>query len=298
MTLLKTRLKTEFGDWRNHLPSAWRGYFKEVELDFEAVDAGLQLGSHERIWPQLNGPTGAHVFKAFQDLKPEEVRVVIFGNDPYTKERQASGRSFEQRDLTNWKTDIRFRRRISPSLQSILAATTATDKRNQPYGLVNTKMAYDDYEDEGLRQPIWFSHVELARGLADGKIILPSPKKIFRYWAQQGVLWLNRTLTYTKWDSPHRESHRALWAPFTQRALEILVERGESEPIIFVMWGSSADDLEADIVAIRQVKRIPAQRIRLSKTGHPQWPQGYFRKGNPLVAINKMLDARGRIEWV
>jgi hypothetical protein len=67
--------------------------FDGVELPFDAIPP-LPGGA---IWP-------ANVFRALNDLDPAHVRAVIFGNDPYTKVEQATGRSFEQGDIGDWKT--------------------------------------------------------------------------------------------------------------------------------------------------------------------------------------------------
>ena len=213
MAALWEKLQSDLGNWRDRLPEAWRSSFTDVALDFDAVDRDSQLADGEAIWPQEGGANkAAYLFKAFRDLRPEQVRVVIFGNDPYTRVAQATGRSFEQGDLVDWAHDIRIRGRVSPSMQSIVAAAAATDRKNDRYSLCDTRMLYDQEDatkeptaSQSHAQPIWFAHVELARGLADGAIKLRPPREIFEYWAKQGVLWLNRTLTYTKWDQAHRE---------------------------------------------------------------------------------------------
>lgn len=304
-TLLE-RLHAELDNWRERLPPAWRKHFDDIALDFGAVDPRCELTPSERIWPQGNSPNkAARLFKALNDLRPDQVRVVIFGNDPYTKLVQATGRSFEQGDLINWAQDIRIRGHISPSMQSIVAAAAATDKNNARYSLCDTRMLYDEPEatkeptaSQIQAQPIWFAHVELARALADGAAQLPPPTQIFGHWAKQGVLWLNRTLTYTKWDAVHRTSHRELWAPFTARTLEVLVQQGNKHPIVFVMWGASAQQLEPKIRKLATDFKIDRAAIRCCKTGHPQWVVDYFKSGNPLVAINEAIAKSGKtIVW-
>jgi uracil-DNA glycosylase len=296
---LASRLRTELSDWHARVPPGWRPLLEGVELDFAGVDPEAKLEDGERIWPQeTNGIEGVHLFKALWDMEPGQVRVVIFGNDPYTKERQATGRSFEQGDLVDWASDIRFRQRVSPSLQSVLAAAAATDPRNAAYQLIDVRLAYDDYEAEKLRVPIWFAHVELARGLADRVIEFPSPREIFRHWGRQGVLWLNRTATFTRWEDSHRRSHQKLWSPYTRRMLEVLVRQAADHPVVFVLWGSSADDLEGEIAGLAEAAGLPAGSVRTTKTGHPQWPAGYFRNGNPLAQINEALGDPGpAIRW-
>jgi len=302
MAALRQRLRTELSHWFERLPLAWQPLLEGVQLDFAAVDPDAELDDNNMIWPQEqqhDAPADAHLFKALKDLAPHQIRIVIFGNDPYTKLHQATGRSFEQGGLEDWHRDIRFRRRISPSLQTILAAAAATSPTARGYSLADRRMAYDDYEAEKLRQPIWFCHVELARALADNAVEPKPPQDIFGSWAEQGVLWLNRTLTYTKWDDDHRESHQRLWAPFTARMLKILVEQCRQRRVVFVMWGSSADDLEDDIRDHQQRLGVPEDAAAMAKAGHPQWPAGHFRAGNPLEQINTLLGETGPpISWI
>ena len=311
MATLKSRLKKELEDWFSRLPRAWQPHLKGTELDFDGVDACAMLKPNEKIWPlATGGPKGAHLFKALRDLNPNQVRAVIFGNDPYTKREQATGRSFEQGDLTDWKTDMRLRRRISDSLKSILCAAAATNPALKDYSLIDQRYVYDDYNEEICNfchkkqesQPLWFCHVELARGFIDGKIAFPSPSRIFRYWARQGVLWLNRTLTFTRWglinEPGHRRSHQRLWAPFTRRILETLVRQARERPLVFVMWGGEADDLEQEMENIRKVEAVSRRGIRCVKAGHPMRPEKYFRNGNPLSQINKAIAGSApAIKW-
>jgi uracil DNA glycosylase len=307
LAALWEKLRSDLGNWRDRLPEAWRSTFTDVALDFDAVDRDSQLADGEAIWPQEGGANkAAYLFKAFRDLRPEQVRVVIFGNDPYTRVAQATGRSFEQGDLVDWAHDIRIRGRVSPSMQSIVAAAAATDRKNDRYSLCDTRMLYDQEDatkeptaSQSHAQPIWFAHVELARGLADGAIKLRPPRDIFEYWAKQGVLWLNRTLTYTKWDQAHRDSHRLMWAPFTARMLEALVRQGANHPVVFVLWGGSAKQLEPEIRHLASQFGVKAAAIRCCKSGHPQWVADYFKDGNPLAAINQAIGKSGKsIAWL
>ena len=294
MAKLSNRLRAELGGWRQMLSPSWKPYFKDTELAFDAVDPNATLAPGEKIWPQrTDASPRAHLFKALKDLAPAEVRVVIFGNDPYTRVEQATGRSFEQGDLSDWEKDTQVRRRISPSLKTIVCAAAATDKANASFNLVSRE-DLDDGEEE------WLAHAELTRGLIAGKIKLPPPTRIFDHWAKQGVLWLNRTLTYTKWDEAHRLSHTRLWESFTRRVLEVLVEQSKSKrPVVFALWGGPAKELERLIEELREGAQAPAKFVRYVRTGHPQIPRNYFESGNPLVAINKELGAaKSGIKWV
>ncbi len=307
MGSLSLRLREELEDWYDRLPAGWQSLFDEVQLDFDAVDNDAELADDEAIWPQETnaaGAPGAHLFKAFAGMAPQQVRVVIFGNDPYTRIGQATGRSFEQGDLTDWSVDLAAPRRVSPSLRSVLCAALAISPQSAGFGLTDRRQLQEVDPRAGRRQPTWFAHVELDRLVAREAVAFAPPNEIFDFWARQGVLWLNRTLTYTKWldrnnEDTHRASHQRLWAPFTRRALEQLVELARSQPLVFVMWGSSADDLVAEIDRIRTQLGVSSRRILTAVTGHPQWVEGYFRVGNPFTQVNYLLREHGEsIDWI
>jgi uracil-DNA glycosylase len=250
--MLREDLKSRLGSWRAMLPAAWRARVDGIELPFDAVPR-LPGGA---IWP-------ASVFRAFHDLAPARVRAVIFGNDPYTKVAQATGRSFEQGDITDWKAQIRTRR-VSPSLRSIVQAAVLTRFPGVP-------------------------RTGITPRIAAGDIALPAQP--FPGWAAQGVLWLNRTLTFSTWDDAVRRAHEQLWAPFTARVLRILLEEAKTRTVVFVLWGGTAQDLEKQILA------ASAPHATIVKAGHPMLVGSYFAKGNPLSAINAALGPPA-IAWL
>jgi uracil-DNA glycosylase len=258
LTTLHNDLETMLGSWRSMLPEKWRARFDGVELPFDAIPP-LTGGA---IWP-------ANVFRALHDLDPGNVRAVIFGNDPYTKVEQATGRSFEQGDIANWKTQIRTKR-VSPSLRSILQAAVLTKFPSVP-------------------------RPEIVRKIEKGEIALPAPADVWPGWAKQGVLWLNCTLTFSVFKDPERAAHRNLWAPFTSRVLRILVEEAKSRPVAFVMWGGLAQELEKPIATHRDA--LGAANVKLVKNGHPQMVATYFAHGNPLEAINTAIGTPA-VRWL
>lgn len=317
---LNSRIAAELLGWKSRLPKKWRLHVANVELDFDDIDPKATLQSNERIWPQETNdgrPTGAHLFKAFRDVASEEVRVVVFGNDPYTHLEQATGRSFEQGNLSNWKRDILDPNvRFSPSLKTILAAALETSKSAKHFPLVDKRVVFDPSQFKYIpkskwgkwnygRSPEWVAHLALEIVLANGLVKLPSPKQIFGYWAKQGVLWANRTLTFTKWETDvskpgHRRSHQKLWAPFTDRVIETLVSNASKQrPIVFALWGSEAKEI-GKIVKKKAKKFKTTKFVKFCETGHPQRPENYFlSKGkliNPLDEINKLIKGKP-INW-
>ena len=252
---LRTDLTSMLGGWRSVLPADWRPGFDGVELPFDQIPATLAGGP---IWPK-------RFFHAFEDMNPDRVRAVIFGNDPYTKIQQATGRSFEQGDVTDWKAQIRSKT-VSPSLRNIVIAAVRT-------------------------QPAWEKKtgLQIAKAVASGEIALPAD--LFSRWAAQGVLWLNRTLTFSVWDGKIRDAHKQLWAPFTSRVLIALGAQAKARAVAFVMWGGIAQQLEAPVVAMK------APGAKIVKAGHPQMAAGYFKGGrNPLDDINAAIGPPA-VKW-
>lgn len=316
MPTLFSRLKAELSNWKRRVPRSWRIHFEDVELDFSNVDPSIELLPNEAIWPQesnAGGPDRAHLFKAFRSVRPEEVRVVVFGNDPYTRLSQATGCSFEQGDVTEWAGDIAIAGRISPSLKSILAAAAATSKTAQDYPLVSRRVLYDPQSPENPygKRPEWLSHIALKTALLRGDVHIPAPSKLFSYWAGQGVLWMNRTLTYTKWDTVgqpgHRTSNQTVWKPFTQRVIEVLVRNASrSRPVVFALWGGEAGAIYKDEIS-PLIRGAAGNAVSAVRTGHPQWVESFFggdfpltqidRVINPLEEINKKLKRRP-IKWL
>ena len=292
---LQDRFRQDFAQWRDELPPAWREAFAGVELGFDAVDPAVEIGEDEGIWPQAGkgGPEGADTFKALRGLAPDAVRVVIFGNDPYTKLKQATGRSFEQGDLQNWAVDVKEHGLISPSLQTLLCAAAATSPAHAEFDLLSREDL--DPDDDFL----WKCHEELTRGLIGGGIRLPVPRAIFDHWAGQGVLWLNRTLTYSRWLDDHRPNHTKLWAPFTARAIEVVLEAAHRRgtPVVFALWGAPAQQLQSAIEAAGEALGLPPAVARFARAGHPQLPDKHFRDGNSLAAINGLLQD-APIRWL
>jgi uracil-DNA glycosylase len=249
--MLRSDLQAMLGTWHSKLPTAWRPRFDGIELDFDAVAPSLPGGA---IWP-------AHFFRAFHDLDPVRVRAVIFGNDPYTRVEQATGRAFEQGDITDWQAQIQTGR-VTPSLRSLVQAAVLTKFPLVP-------------------------RLDIVPRIASGAITLPAPPDLFPGWGTQGVLWLNRTLTFSLWDGAVRDAHRRLWAPFTSRVIQILVGEATSRAVAFVLWGDTAQQLETPILHARDA--LGAGQVRIVKAGHPEVAAAYFSAGNPLEAINAAI---------
>ena len=111
-------------------------------------------------------------------------------------------------------------------------------------------------------------------------------------WARQGVLLLNATLTVRQGEPMSHHGHG--WEHFTDAAVRKLEER--SDPVIFVLWGKSAQD---KCRFLRQ-EGIPSRHYVLT-AAHPSpysANNGFFGCHH-FSKINELLIKQGKepIDW-
>lgn len=88
MTMTKTEIKKALETF----PKAWKDLLKEeIEKPYyqNLIDAVAASYENEKVYPPYD-----QVFRAFSLTRPEEVKVVILGQDPYHEEYQANGLAF------------------------------------------------------------------------------------------------------------------------------------------------------------------------------------------------------------
>ena len=174
--------------WRDELPTAWCGRLDSVEPNFDAIPRNVLIDRDARIVPARRNRGG--VFHALEGIDPSNVVAIVIGNDPYPDPCRATGRSFEQGDLTDWNDDLAEPGRVTPSLLSLVCAFAALLPDAEGLGL--------DRGDLANRRE------KLLCGLRNGQVVLPSPWTMFENLTGQGVLWLNRTLTISAVDTGTR----------------------------------------------------------------------------------------------
>lgn len=107
-------------------------------------------------------------------------------------------------------------------------------------------------------------------------------------WADQGVLLLNAVLTVRAGEA---NSHRGLgWEQITDAAIKALSER--EQPVVFILWGKSAQKKKALIDLNKNV---------VLESAHPSPLSAYrgFFGSRPFSATNRALKAMGEtpINW-
>ena len=183
MPPLRQHLQSYLCDWRSDLSTAWAEFFQDAEPDFEAIRPELVSDPDYPVIPGRRGrlnpgaPDGAHIFRAFDDIDPGRVAVVLIGQDPYPRVTRATGRAFEDGALEDWDGAV------AVSLQRLLQSALSL-RHNRP---------------DFARSPADWPHLRAA--IRDGSVPMEKPVDYFdRLQSEHGVLFVNAGLTLTRFE--------------------------------------------------------------------------------------------------
>lgn len=284
MVALRTHMRERFADWQNNLPpnSGWPAFFEGCsEPSFAAIPEDREIENNAPIWPGRRGgnlqraPNGAHICRAFDGIEPEDVRVVVLGQDPYPSIAMATGRSFED---GAWIAGGRPEE-LAASLKPLMLAAWATQPNHA-----------EDFRPRG-----WSDLIQ-RQGFA-----LPRPEVYFDTLVRGGVLFVNAAWTHTR--SRDVGVHLNVWKPVMRHLLRRLAWRDSSRPIVFLLLGGDARDLFLSTVGghFRQDVLNRATRLATVYSDHPAYQGGvpYFAHGNPMTRVNQALLHLGSeaVQW-
>jgi uracil-DNA glycosylase len=214
-------------DWRNDISLEWREALNDVEPAFAQVRNDLLLRDGEVVFPGRRGasrtgaPAGAHIFKSLDRLAPENVKAVVIGQDPYPRVSRATGRAFEQGDLSGWAGTGNL---VTTSMKRLLQVAS-----HQRTG------------DTGYLAASGWNKVQ--SDLSSGGLNFLPPHAQFDAWEDAGVLWLNAGLTlshYEQGGAPEQAfGHIPLWQPIVRQIIRHLVRRS-GRRVVFLVWGGFA----------------------------------------------------------
>ena len=280
---LKDALEETFAGWREDLAPAWRHVLGGVEPGFDAVDPSLTLEPWEPIFPARRGrafrgrPPGAHVFRAFDGIAPEDARCVILGQDPYPCPAFATGRAFEAGNVASWRE---LDKMFSPSVRAIAQLVVAARTGETRYAA--------GFE----RWPSTLADIE------SGRVELEPPAALADRWVASGVLLLNSALTLSRFEpavGPHQaRGHLPLWRPMLLAVLRHLAAR--RTPLVCIGFGDAAASLlrgadldEAD----------PLSHVRVVLRPHPAAAGELFALENPFSLCNRHLESMDAapVDW-
>lgn len=281
---LEAALRGFMTDWQNDLTPAWRGVLAGVSPAFDDIREDLLLRDDERIYPgrkgQLlpNAPQGAEVFRALARVAPSAVRAVVIGQDPYPRIERATGRAFEQGDVSSWTAPGAG---IATSLKRLLQIT-AFHRTGDATFLV---------DGAGWQK--------VSAQLSSGALTIETPAKLFNRWEDQGVIFLNAALTisrYVEGGGPEQAyGHIPMWRPIIHRILQFLVGRTPGQ-VVFLTWGAYA----RRVLKSSGVDKLPGWGTRADAAtyAHPA-TAAFLLPPNPFAKANEVLERLGgeRIEW-
>lgn len=164
-----------------------------------------------------------------------------------------------------------------------------------PEGVKVVIVGQDPYHTPGQAQGLAFSLPDTAKTQPSMRNILKESyddigtertSQDLTNWTTQGVLLLNRSLTVEEGEP---NSMADLWTPVTNRLIEVISEL--PQPIIFVLWGKSAQQLIPMIDGRKKIITSP----------HPSpfsASRGFFGS-KPFSRVNEYLDENNQqmIDW-
>ena len=218
MPRLRHRMRDHVLEWRGQFPEAWHPLLDDLDPAYDAIDQAIIIGEEERVYPD-------EPFRAFSRLAPSQVRVIVFGEDPYPELSRATGRAFEPGDLHQWQD-----------------AANVPSSRRLAQQLADFSYPGRDY----ALSPGGWGRLYAALTMATPEVRLPAPETTLDCWETQGVLLLNTVLTASEnhiaENDPcrrlHRRAHRSFWAPLVQSICRRLAELDQAT--VFLCWGRPA----------------------------------------------------------
>ena len=208
----------------NSLPDSWKELLDSC-LD-DANYALCYLDGCARVVPKAE-----HIFRAFQMVEPQNVKVIIVGQDPYPDSEHATGLAFGVN-------------------RGIDCPRTLTNILNEVEACLN--------------EPEW--DMVAKKQIPKDTIMLNRSDVTLEGWAKQGVLLLNSVLTT---EDRRIGAHTNIgWEAFTDNVLYSIRQLhtiGPFRPIVFMLWGQLA---QAKYAQIAPRGALP-NWLKVLKSTHP-----------------------------
>lgn len=174
--------------------------------------------------------------------------------------------------------------------------------RQTPFAAVRVViMGQDPYHGEGQAHGLSFSVPcgipfppslrNIFQELVEDEKVAYPQEGCLTCWARQGVLMLNATLTVRAHEP--KSHHGKGWERFTDGVILRLLER--EDPIVFVLWGKSAQE------KMHHIAQKPRTNHLVLTAAHPSPYSAYagFFGSRPFSKINQHLKKFGKapINW-
>ena len=178
-------------------------------------------------------PTKENYFNAFKTLAREEVKYILFGQDPYPRKQSAGGYAF-----------------IDTHVKTLFSANGLSKEVNRATSLRNfMKMALVASGDLDIEDTSQDAIVQV-----DKSQMIDSIEALRKNFEKNGVLLLNTALVFT--DKKSSPKHVKAWRSFMQTLLKGL----ENENITLILFGTHAKELK---------KHFPLEGFESIELEHP-----------------------------
>jgi len=187
------------------IPEGWENLFNNSRKDLEYISKFIEKekAQYGMVLPDTN-----NIFKIYELLKPEDIKVIIIGQEPYNQVKLDG----------------------TPKDQGIAFSLSRDDYVNSTLSLIfdEIKRSYDDiYNLRKLKNVNPFvtpSHGDLTK------------------WIEQGVFLLNMSLT-TRINT--NDAHGRRWMGFIIRTIQEIHNKNPN--VIYLLWGNKAQSLRSYI---------------------------------------------------
>jgi len=178
-------------------------------------------------------PTKENYFNAFKTLAREEVKYILFGQDPYPRKQSAGGYAF-----------------IDTHVKTLFSSNGLSKEVNRATSLRNfMKMALVASGDLDIEDTSQDAIVQV-----DKSQMIDSIEALRKNFEKNGVLLLNTALVFT--DKKSSTKHVKAWRSFMYTLLKGL----ENENIKLILFGTHAKELK---------KHFPLERFESIELEHP-----------------------------
>lgn len=223
--------------------------------DFLTEDIKKELDKIETKIGNDYTPSKEKVLR-FLELDLMRCKVVILGQDPYKPLGVATGRAFEPADLKDWNDKFR-----QVSLKNIVRLI---------YKSTNGIEMYDEIPN--------FSDIQ--KKIDTGEFNIKQPTEWFNSLEEQGVLFLNTTLTCKIGES---NSHKDIWKVFSDKLITYISHKNIN--LSWFLWGKEA---------ISQIKNIRAGRLYTSN--HPMMCSEKYT--DDFLKSDCFKETSNKINWL
>ncbi len=196
-------------------------------------------------------PSKENYLNAFTTLAQEDVKYILFGQDPYPRKESAGGYAF-----------------IDNNVKTLFSSKGLSTEVNKATSLRNfMKMLL--VADDALHQE---NTTQEAISKIDKRPYIDSILSLRKNFETNGVLLLNTALVFT--DKSASKGHIKAWRPFMTQLLDGL----QDKDITLILFGTQAKDL---------AKHLPLKEFKTIKLEHP-YNQSFISNKEALKLFGKM----------